>query len=220
MTIPAGTKLYRSAPNICIYSKNIQLQKRQCTNTGKHGVYFSTYLFQALAMAIEYNKNLELGEFVTTVDIPVSIGKYSFRYIDPKRYFHINVRHNNIIQKLHTMPTDEEDISHFNQEILPIVEFNDEAGNHVNYNMDSFSSSLKPTDGEVFVTNDDVLKSIKLLKTYTINVEKLKEIVRDHIDDLHPYSYTFYKNALHKIKCSVNTKSAKGGKYTRKRIRK
>ena len=72
LTIPAGTILYRSQPNICE-----GVQKRLCSNTGKVGVYFSTLPFLSMAMVLEYHKNMDIGVFVTQSPIRVYEGKYS-----------------------------------------------------------------------------------------------------------------------------------------------
>jgi hypothetical protein len=76
VTIPAGTILYRASPDICSYGSNLCNQKRICSNTGKKGVYFSTYILQSLAMSIEYKRDLELGIFITEAPLTVIIGKY------------------------------------------------------------------------------------------------------------------------------------------------
>ena len=205
ITIPAETKLYRTSPNICLYQKNIDKQKQECKNTGRHGVYFSTYLFQALAMALEYNKDLQLGEFITTVDIPAIIGKYSYRFIHPTRHFQWNIEKNVMILRPgepHTRTANEE-LTHFNHEIYPIVNFTSDDGKHIEYNMNEFDEKLKPSDGEIFITDEHELKNIRLLKTYFVNVSKLKRIVEENIDDLSPYSFNMYKEALSKIRCNT-----------------
>jgi hypothetical protein len=214
-TIPAGTKLYRAGGGICRYSKNIDKLKQKCTDTGRHGLYFSTYLFQSLAMSLEYNKDLELGVFITSVDIPVIIGKYSYRYLNPRRYFHWNVVDDVMEVKLHVSPTKDEEISHFDNNIYPIVNFESLNGKkHIEYNMDKFADKLKPLDGEIFITDDHVLKNISMIKTYKIDLSKLKEFVADHIHDLDPYNYTTYRSVL-----SILTCSKAGGSSRRMRSR-
>jgi len=61
--IPKGTILYRCAPTI-------ELKRRRCYDTGK---YFSNYILQALAMSIEYTKDLKLGIYKITDNITVQV---------------------------------------------------------------------------------------------------------------------------------------------------
>jgi hypothetical protein len=161
-TIPKGTTLYRSADKICPY-KNSYLRRRVCPDTGKNGVYFSTYVFQSLAMAIEYGADLQLGVFKTTGPIKVIVGKYSYQYIHPERYFRpdgsfiINVK-----------PTRDENVSHIEQ-TYPLIDFKD----HV-----LFDKRLDSKNGEVFLAKLDDLKKVKLLKTYSFTVDDLKKFVK------------------------------------------
>lgn len=234
--IPAGTKLYRTAPiegikngklfsGICEYDKNLPKQKQECTDTGRHGVYFGTYLFIALAMAIEYNKDRELGIFETLVDIPVIRGKYSYRLKYPNRYFRNIERDNNgRIIKLNNFITgvnakNDEELSHFNETIYPIVDFISKNGKHIEYDMGKFSEKLNvDKDGEIFITDDYILNNIKLIKTYKVDVSILKKIVEDNIDNLSPYDFEMYKDALTDKDCSKVKKSG-GKRHTKKNIK-
>jgi len=162
--IPAGTILYRSSPNICIYGSNLCNQKRECGNTGKKGVYFSTYILQSLAMAIEYDRDLELGIFVTTAPISVTIGKYSFRNIHPERW-------NPTWPKNHIL-IENENISHFNSEMEPIITFNNVPISYVQFD-------LNPGEGELFLTKKEELDSVKLVETYKISVDALKRLIKN-----------------------------------------
>jgi hypothetical protein len=237
--IPAGTMLYRSSPpsgmhnghkfrGICEYSTNIAKQKQTCTNTGRHGVFFGTYPLLALAMALEYDMDRELGVFKTLVDIPVILGKYSFRYKNPERYFKNITRGNNgrIVDLngfiTHVTPTNDEELSHFNERIYPIVDFTSRKGKHIEYDMEDFSEGLnEEKDGEVFITDDYILNNIKLIRAYNVDVEKLKKIVEDNIDDLSAYDLNMYRDALKRKGCKLNKnrptrKHKKYKHYTRK----
>jgi len=162
-TIPKGTILYRSADRICSYKKSY-LRRRECPDTGKKGVYFSTYVFQSLAMAIEYGADLELGVFETTGPIKVMDGKYNFRYIHPERYFrpdgsfitNVNVRR-------------DENVSHIEQ-TYPLIDLK----HHV-----FFDKELDSKNGEVFLASVEDLKKLKLLKTYSFSVNDLKKFVKE-----------------------------------------
>jgi hypothetical protein len=160
--IPAGTILYRASPDICSYGSNLCNQKRQCENTTKTGVYFSTYILQALAMAIEYDRDLELGIFVTTAPISVRIGKYSFRNIHPERW--------KIWPKNHIL-IENENISHFNSDMQPIITFNNVPINYAQFD-------LNPGEGELFLTKKEELDAIRLEETYKISVDALKRLIK------------------------------------------
>ena len=77
--IPKGTLIYRCAPVL----DNVS---RYCKETGKTGLYFSTYPLQSLAMCLEYNKDMNLGVFILNKDIKVIKGKYSHKKLDKKYY--------------------------------------------------------------------------------------------------------------------------------------
>lgn len=204
-TIPAGTKLFRSAPNICKYSSNIDEQKRKCSNTHKNGVFFSTYLLQALAMSLEYDKDIQVGEFITTVDIPAIVGKYAYRYLNPRRHFVWNTKKNVMaVKKGYKSILNEEDLTHFNHNVLPIINFTSNSGKKIAYNMYEFSERLALNEGELFITDDDVLKKIRLLKSYKVNVSKLKKIVEENIDHLSADDFHMYSDAMSPISCTKN----------------
>lgn len=160
-TIPKGTILYRSASTICPY-KNAYLHRKECPDTGKKGIYFSTYILQSLGMAIEYEEDLELGVFETTGPIKVMFGKYAFRNIHPERYlkddgsFIRNVK----VQK-------DENVSHMDH-THPILDFE----KHVR-----FDKELNDKNGEVFLATTDDLKKVKMVKTFRFSVNDLKEFL-------------------------------------------
>lgn len=160
VTIPKGSMLYRASDNACSYTSNICNQKRECSNTGKHGVYFSTYILQSLAMALEYGRDLELGIFRTKAPLTVYVGKYSFRNIHPEIWDPFPVGH--VIQE-------NENISHFDSEMEPIIN----SINNMNY-----SFNLKAGMGELFLTKKEELDSIELVETYKINKDILESFIK------------------------------------------
>lgn len=180
-TIPTGTILYRAAPNICNYSHpKIFEQLRKCNNTGKCGIYFSTYIFQALAMTIEYKKDMELGIFQTTSPITVAFGKYA-NFLSKIWYG------NNYLK------------SHINQ-MYPIL--NKENNSKYNFN-------LNYDEGEVFISDPDLLKSIKLIDTYYIHHKELEKYIKsvNHIS-LRNKNIYLKSPIIKKINCN-NTKKNK-----------
>ena len=85
-TLSKGTRLYRAAEEYDYF-----FMPHYCEDTGKTGCYFSyNDPFLADSMALEYQKPLKRGEFVTTDDIKCTVGKYAFRDLPPKKQ---NVNH-------------------------------------------------------------------------------------------------------------------------------
>ena len=135
-----------------------------CTNTGKIGVYFSTYPLQSISMVLEYQKNMELGIYRTREPILVYEGKYSFREIHP-RYYTPNHK-----LALGMYPSENEMISHINSEMLPIFDIP-----NIPELPNIYNSPLTQGEGEVFLTQDSDLKNIDLIETYKINYAQLKK---------------------------------------------
>ena len=74
--ISKGTKLFRAAESL-----ETKPKVRECSDTGKIGVYFSCFHpYLAETMCLEYNRDLEVGVYEVIEDIDnVTDGKYSFR---------------------------------------------------------------------------------------------------------------------------------------------
>ena len=84
--LPKGTRLYRAAEEYDYF-----FMPHYCEDTGKTGCYFSyNDPFLADSMALEYQKPLKRGEFVTTDEIKCTVGKYAFRNLPPGQQ---NVNH-------------------------------------------------------------------------------------------------------------------------------
>ncbi len=195
LTIPEGTILYRSSPDICnqygtpeLISKNIM----ECGDTGKKGVYFgnSNGAILALAISLEYDKLLEIGVFKTTRDLEVSNGKYSFQYLKPERYYNENETPK-FGEYVETLP--EENVAHFDPNILPLKK----SKKLLNYG--SNVAPLLPEkleeklyesgSGEVFLTEKE-LPSIEFVKRYKYNPEKIK-MPRDLLKYMKRNNYPF-----------------------------
>ncbi len=181
--IPSGTFLYRSADKVCVYNPNhIKCTRRQCSNTGKNGIYFGNYLLVALAIATELNRDLELGVFFTTKDIKIKKGKYTYRQIYPERFreFHAGEgSHPNIL-----LPN--ENIGHFNNEITGLL-YN--SNNSDNYRL---INTIKD-EGELFITSLKDLSKIKLISTYKIDITKLRNLTSSlEISEIQRYDINYY----------------------------
>lgn len=163
VTIPAGTLLYRASDNVCNYTSKICNQKRRCSNTTKTGIYFSTYILQAIAISIEYGRDLELGIFTTKAPITVYVGKYSFRNIHPERW-------NSAWPADHRLQ-ENENVSHFNSKMEPIIEYNNIS---IVYPRFDITAGM----GELFLTKKEELDNIELVETYKIKVDVLKTFLK------------------------------------------
>ena len=85
-TLEKGTRLYRAAEEYDYF-----FMPHYDPDTGKTGCYFSfDDPFLADSMALEYNKPLKRGEFVTTEDILCGWDKYGYRRLPPGSDININ----------------------------------------------------------------------------------------------------------------------------------
>jgi len=104
--IPKGTTLYRCQPSFD------SIEPRQCSDTHRVGLYFGDHILLALGMCIEYQKDMILGTFVTTKDLDILHGKYSYR---TDRYYD---HEGKLIP--HISPTPDENISHIDTTMIPL----------------------------------------------------------------------------------------------------
>lgn len=116
ITIPKGTILYRSSIGIEDIKTSIDLQNnvRTCDDTGKTGLYFGSVMAFAIAMCVENNCKMNIGSFVLTQDIKVHYGKYSFRQLNPKRYFD---KYGDLIPSVEPL---NENVSHIDDNMYPM----------------------------------------------------------------------------------------------------
>lgn len=192
-TIPAGTILYRYAPNICDTNKlkSLESQARYDLDTGKMGLYFGTFAITSLAMAVEYNNiSLDLGVFKTSKEINVPIGKYRFREIYPERW------KKDIGKKV----LEDENISHFESLLL--------LGEKDSWFLpDSMQTEYeKRNGGEIFLSSNDLSKSgIKLIRRFKINpnVENAQNFYVIIKELNYPFDFALYckYNLLVEMKC-------------------
>ncbi len=193
ITIPIGTILYRAANKVCVYTPgHIKCTSRECSNTGKKGLFFGNYLLLALAMSTEYNRNMELGVFVTTKELKVMKGKYAYKKLHPERY------------RTGAYPASllpDENVSHFNNQILPI------------FIQDTIKSEREfnefENEGELFVESR-LLSHIKLVAAYKLNVEQLRESVASMKDyEIPRYDINFYlrEGVLTYFNCNTSKKT-------------
>ena len=69
-------------------TSDCSLKANKCEDTDKIGVYFSTGQAIPLGMILEYKRPMRLCKFEVVKDIePVYNGKYTFRELEPHRFF-------------------------------------------------------------------------------------------------------------------------------------
>jgi hypothetical protein len=163
-TIEPDTILFRMAPNIEeIHTFQGRLSNaRYCGDTGKTGLYFANRALISLAMCIEYNRieNMELGVFRVIEPINVSTDKYSFRQINPERYFDEN---GEFIRYTDVLP--EENISHIKCQLNLLNSTQDLLlPEHLQESIDCLGSC------EIFLSNqNDDLNKIEMIETFRFN---------------------------------------------------
>lgn len=143
VVIPANTVIYRASDVI-----EINPQPRLCDETGKTGVYFSAFSpYLAETMILEYGNSLYINVYELTKDISVNVGKYGFTRNYTGRYARFNW----------TVP-EEDNISHFDNEICPIGDFIKE---------------FNGVHGELFLVERE-LSTIQYKSTYIMTFEEAK----------------------------------------------
>ena len=165
--IPQYETLFRSAPVICDYNTEelIQANVKKCENTGKTGIYLSNNILVSIAMCLEYNKLLEIGEFILLKPIEISFGKYEFRELNRQKYFNDKGE-----LKPGKQPSDDENISHLgiNLKLLKMKESGSDK-EVINF-LEGKRLEIHKKGGlnEIFLTKDDV-KKIILVGRYQFN---------------------------------------------------
>lgn len=155
--VPKGAQLFRLCPIACLYT-DAASQARLDGDTGKVGVYFGTYPAVSLAIALENRSDrVQLAEFRLTRDLAVTYGKYSFRKINPSRYFTPTGK---FIPKVVPLPS--ENISHFDAEAWPLDE------NHEQLFPEHVSLAIQNAGGgELFLTEED-LTAVELVRSFEV----------------------------------------------------
>jgi hypothetical protein len=129
----------------------------KCDETGKFGVYFSTGRCIPHGMVLEYQKPMYIGRWKLTVETHLYWGKYSFREMEPDRFYENEVAReaNNFI--LDVDPIDS--YNHIDDSAFPI---------------DPIFWEWRPPESEVFL-NPDSVKKLILLDYEKVSVDTAKE---------------------------------------------
>jgi len=162
IVIKKGTILYR-----CSSEPNPEEKMYHCKDTGKTGLYYSTYMLQSLAMSVEHNQPLYLKKFILKEDLECYRGKYSFRYLHPERYFDADG-----VMKLNIPVLPDENMNHFDSSILCIL--SDEYDKMFREN----KLGLTSNDGELFIGNQNDMNKLELLETYYVPLQGLADLLK------------------------------------------
>lgn len=175
--------LFRTQPEI--NSMN-DVQPRICSDTGKCGTYLASSPYLSIAMMIEYKNLMKLGVFRVTENIVIpNGGKYSFRTINPQKYFDEN---GNLKKDIY--PSPEENLSHVECEIYPL---DDEDNIFLNEErMNEWENGL--ANCEVFLNPSD-LKKVKLERVFKLNLKNFEELKRKIIELNFPLDLETYIKA-------------------------
>lgn len=158
LVLRAGTILYRARK---ITDNLPWLQSYKCADTDKTGLYFSDDPILCIGMGIEYQSDVVLGRFRLLRSIALYNGKYSFRNIAPERYFRED---GSFI--CHVNATKEENINHYDRNMLPIYKDRD-----IVYVTDG--SNLN----EIFICDAD-LQYLEFEYAKTLSLDCIKKYIR------------------------------------------
>lgn len=116
VTINKNTVLFRChSPD-----EELMMKPYRCKDTGKIGIYFSNTKWIPLGMILEYKKPLRLLKYITKSPIKLYNGKYTYRYMEPERFFESKENFINGIFKLNVDPTKSQYWNHIQSNIYPI----------------------------------------------------------------------------------------------------
>lgn len=148
-TIPANTILYRAHDSL---DKN---EPKIDPDTGKYGLLFSDTFEYSLCLAFERDQPMNISRYITTKDIQLFEGKYSFRGINVDRYIDDD---GNFIPNVDVI--DNENINHYDSDIFPIIrEITDETTPtkgkwYLEIDLDNLTEITE--FGEIFINKNDL----------------------------------------------------------------
>ena len=192
--IKKGTVLWRCAPNFNLDDFRC-FSARQCSDTGKTGLYFGTYLYVSLQMCIELKTNLKLGQFVVLKDILVPYGKYAYRKLAAYG-----------VHDLRKLP-ETLNISHFDNKTFPLPnKFDSRKGEKTRDDQLQQGSvmidvSIDGGNGELFLssTSGD-LNHVRLLKQWQVtDYIQLQKILNGCKGSVDLFNAEFYSDVLRPI---------------------
>ena len=167
-----GSKLYRCQPDNCI------LNELPCEDTGKKGIYFSNKQFIPYGMIVEYEKPMNLCEYKTNKELLIPWGKYSFRCLEPDRFYNTYDDFNKDFFIPNINP--QNNYYHIDDKMVPQIDLFQSDENY------KLWYSVDPGD-EIFIINkDDVVfvkdhgqKTVEEARNYLLNkLELIKELYK------------------------------------------
>tara|TARA_Y100000590_G_scaffold463599_1_gene630757 strand:- start:2096 stop:2653 length:558 start_codon:yes stop_codon:yes gene_type:complete len=158
VSLPKGTILYRTQPKKCT------LKAMVCEDTGKKGCYFSNDIYIPLGMILEYNKPMYLCKYVTKKEITFYVGKYSFRSLEPRRFYK---SYKDCVKENFIINIDpKRSYNHFEDHTIP---------DHEMFFKDIWFDNFNGI--EYFIVNPRTLKRLEPVFDDVITVKKAKEIL-------------------------------------------
>jgi hypothetical protein len=154
-------KNYKIPKDFLIYKTSLKednLKPEKCINTGKFGIYFATIPCVALRNVFEYKSDMIFSIYKLKKDLKASEGKYSYRYLFPKKHFDSEGKIN------YLNAFEDENVNHFEAGVYPTVANK--------YFDETIISDEKWYDGELFI-NDKDLQFVEIVKNYTVSWKKL-----------------------------------------------
>ncbi len=156
--LPAGSVIFRARN---ANDKSPMLQANECQDTGKIGLYFADNPTICLGMALEYSCDIDWCTYVTTAPIVLYEGKYSFRGINPRRYFRPD---GSFICNVDLLVS--ENINHFDSGAVPIYENVEAVHKHVKCDL----------LGEIFISETD-LDKLEVTRIMPVSLDQAREIL-------------------------------------------
>ena len=162
--IPKGTIIWRSQPVSCS-----NIKPRYDHETGKNGIYYALKEFIPLGMILEYNKTINLCKYELKTDVYASLGKYSFRHLNPIRHSDEDYNYQNPKIKL----LSEENVSHFDAAVLPL----DPSKNYIHK---LFRMNDVDYGAELFISDS---REIKKMKSEKVTVKEATKRLEKYLSE-------------------------------------
>lgn len=170
--IEAGSILYRCQPENCT------LNVRKCEDTGKVGIYFSDKQFIPYGMILEYDKPMYLCEYRTNKDIFLYRGKYSFRNLEPDRFYNdmIDYINRKFIPNIDPL----ENYNHIHKNLFPITDlFLSQENANLWDRIDAGADIFLNDKNDVTLIKNHGLVSVEEANNYLSNkLELIKELTK------------------------------------------
>jgi len=162
--LPKGSILYRTQPEktkdgeaITIDNDQNKIKAMYDSDTGKTGIYFATSPHIPIGMVLEYDNELVLYKFITTKDLDLYTGKYSYRDLQPELFYES-------LEDKKTRKYKKVDIkklqnwNHFESEAFPIHE------KHFSVKNVEFLQQIRINGepmGEVFINDENAIEFVE-----------------------------------------------------------